>query len=55
MLALAALQRFLRLLADLLGQAQDFDLLREDAQQLVQALLDIEGLEQLLLLGRREI
>ena len=54
-LALPALQRFLGLLADLLGQAQDFDLLREDAQQLVQALLDVEGLEQVLLLGRREV
>ena len=30
-LALAALQRFLGLLADLLGQAQDLDLLREDS------------------------
>ena len=49
------LQRFLRLLADLLGQAQHFDLLREDAQQLVEALLDVEGLEQVLLLGRREV
>ena len=54
-LALPALQRFLGLLADLLGQAQDFDLLRQDAQQLVQALLDVEGLEQVLLLGRREV
>ena len=48
-------ERFLGLLADLLGQAQDLDLLREDAQQLVQALLDVEGLEQVLLLGRREV
>jgi hypothetical protein len=48
------LQRFLRLLADLLRQAQDFDLLREDAQQFVEALLDVEGLEQILLLGGRK-
>ena len=55
MLALPALQQLLGLLADLLGQPQDLDLLREDAQQLVEALLDIECLEQVLLLGRRQI
>ena len=54
-LALPARQRLLRLLADLLGQAQHLDLLREIAQQLVEPLGDVEGLQQVLLLGRRQV
>ncbi len=54
-LALAAGKRFLRLLADLLRQAQHLDLLREIAQQLVEPLGDVEGLQQVLLLGRRQV
>ena len=54
-LALAAGEQFLRLLADLLRQAQHLDLLREIAQQLVEPVADIEGLEQVLLLGRLEV
>ncbi len=54
-LALPPLQRFLRLLADLLGKPQDFDLLRHLAQQFVEPLLHVEGLEQILLLGRRQV
>ncbi len=54
-LALASGKRFLRLLADLLGQPQHLDLLGEIAQQLVEALDDLERLQQVLLLGRREV
>jgi hypothetical protein len=55
MFALTAGERLLRLLADLLGQAQHLDLLREIAQQLVETIGDVEGLQQVLLLGRGEI
>ena len=55
MLALAAGKRFLRLLADLLRQAQHLDLLGEIAQQLVEPLGHVEGLEQILLLGRAQV
>ena len=54
-LALAAGERFLRLLADLLRQPQHLDLLGEVAQQLVETRADVERLEQVLLLGRSEI
>ena len=45
----------LRLLADLLGQPQHLDLLGEVAQQLVEPFADVERLQQILLLGRREV
>ena len=54
-LTLASGQRFLRLLADLLGQPQHLDLLGEVAQQLVETFADVERLQQVLLLGRREV
>ena len=54
-LALASGQRFLRLLADLLGQPQHLDLLGEVAQQLVEPFAGVERLQQVLLLGRREV
>ena len=54
-LALPPGERLLRLLADLLRQAQHLDLLREIAQQLVEPLGDVESLQQVLLLGRRQV
>src|SRR5262249_45753160 len=46
---------FLCLLADLLRQPQHLELLREIAQQLVEPLRHVEGLEQVLLVGRAQV
>ena len=52
-LALLGRQRLLRLLADLLGELQHLDALREQRQHLVEPLLDVERLEHGLLFGGR--
>ena len=52
-LALLRGQRLLRLLADACGDLQHLDALRQQRQHLVDALAEVEGLEDLLLLCRR--
>src|SRR5712672_1791214 len=51
MLALLRRQRLLRLFADFLRQPEDLDELGEHRQDLVETLLDVDGLENFLLLG----
>ena len=53
--ALAVVELLLGALADFLRQAQHLDAMRQQAQQLLQALLQAEGFQQLLLLHRFDV
>ena len=54
-LALLRRQRLLGLLADLLGQLEHLDALRQQRQHLVETLLDVERLQHRLLFRRRNV